>query len=299
MIYIFTHYDVLNHIVDMLSHTLLEYNIEHTICNNQNIINYILNVKDNDIFILLWYFWYNENIINNFNHIVQKIKDKIIFINTEGYHDMNKSNDIIIKIILKCSKLIIDYSYENINYYVNNNIKNYVILPFAYSKYYEIIYQSHQSNQLNENISDSIDGVDILFYGSLSERRKKILLTVQKFALKNKYTFLFTNNIFEYKKKIQIISKSKIILSIKKVDSIITNDLFRLGLLISNKKFFIAESYNNIINDQLKHFMPMFNSEEDLIEKISYFLNNEEECKQRSENLYNYCINNLIYNELE
>lgn len=216
-----------------------------------------------------------------------KVPNKYIMINTEPINLDHWQN--ILKNAIENALFIIDYSYGNENIYKNMNINNYFILPIGYCDLHEFIYN-------NSNLSTDKD-IDILFYGSLTERRKNILEVIQKFANKNNINLVIrNNNLYDYNEKSSILSRTKIVITIasREPEILKTNDMFRLSFLLSNKIFFITEKIgDNIVEDDIfGKYIEYYNTIEELKSKILYYLNNLEERENKVEELYNFAKNN-------
>jgi len=200
----------------------------------------------------------------------------------------------ILKDAINNSLFIIDYSYGNENIYKDMNISNYFILPIAYCEYHEHIYR---------NLSNYQD-IDILFYGSITNRRKFILNELKTFLNKNNINILVRHNdLYDYKEKSYILSRTKIVITITSRDPKIlkTNDMFRLSFLLSNKIFFIAEKIGDTIieDDIFGDYIEYYSKMEELQNKILYYIKNEEKRKDKANKLYeysklNYNIENLF-----
>jgi hypothetical protein len=168
-------------------------------------------------------------------------------------------------------------------------INNYFILPIGYCPLHENIY--------NNSILSSNKDIDILFYGSLTERRKDILQEIQKFSLENKFNLLVRNNdMYDYSDKSNILSRTKIVITIasREPEILKTNDMFRLSFLLSNKIFFITEKIgDNIIeNDIFGNYIEYYMKIQELKDKIIYYLNEGEKRNNKATNLYNFAKTN-------
>jgi len=186
-------------------------------------------IKKEDIVIDIFYNVYQYNLAKNINHYLNskniathlitdinemlfynknlKYKQNILFI--LSYNKLNPK----IQSLLKDSKYVI-FQLENL--IENVNIHNYIEL-FKYAMYiYE--YNSYNLKYYNEHVKDKIhifnppistkESIDILFYGTLNERRNKILN-----ELKKKYNITIVTNIFGEKLN-ELIKRSHIILNI-------------------------------------------------------------------------------------
>lgn len=97
--------------------------------------------------------------------------------------------------------------------------------------------------------------IDVLFYGVLSERRKKIL---DQINVPNKIIFhesppIYGEELWKY------INRSKIVLSISCYDDRYEPDWFRIAPLLSNKIFVICENVGDENFNKLKNHIPICN----------------------------------------
>jgi hypothetical protein len=155
---------------------------------------------------------------------------KLIIYNTESLE--LESNRYIIDILFKfkLKSIILDYSYKNYLHLKNINI-NAKFFPFGYYHYFS----SYKKKEKEKEI-------DFLFFGNLTKRRNNILNKLKDL----KYNVVAVNNIFNKKKKSELINKSKICLDIFRTDNN-SNNMHRLMELIGNKAFVISEKGNDIV----------------------------------------------------
>lgn len=276
MIYLYYSCYVLKHIIDMFSYVLIKNNIEHKITDN---INY---ESDKDLWIGIW------------NNCSVKMPKNYITINVEPLRCKFWSTQLQNK--LKKSLYIFDYSASHTEIYQSWNYKNFCIIPFGYCGLHEKLYNKYiGANKVNKTI-------DILFYGSVTDRRKKILIKLAEHAKNKNLKFIIrSNDLYDTKQKLELISQSKIILSISNDEPCLlqTNDLLRLSLLVSTKSFVICEEVGDRkIEDELKKNMIFYNSYEELIEKIDYYLSNTDEINNIAESTYNFCKEKMNLEDL-
>lgn len=253
----------LHHIIEIFMYILYKNNIT---C----ILKYELE-NDNEV----WLGIFNDG----------KVPNKYIMINTEPIN-LDYWNSTL-KNVIQNALFIIDYSYGNENVYKSMNINNYFILPIGYCELHEYIYN-------NSVLSPpEYKDIDILFYGALTERRKNILDVIQKFTNENNINLVIrNNNLYDYNEKSNILSRTKIVITIssREPNIIKTNDMFRLSFLLSNKIFFISERIgDNIIeNDIFGNYIEYYSEIEELKSKIMYYINNTEERENKANRLYNF-----------
>jgi hypothetical protein len=215
--------------------------INKIIKTNYNIeLEYVYNfnnlVNSDQTIILLNIYSLNLHLIE----ILKNYNSKIIIINTEYINNFN-INNMICKIHNECKNInILEYNVLNISIYKQkfNNIKWYFI-PLCYNIYLEEYYNSQITNKINYNNKD----IDIIFYGSLNNRRNLILEN-----LKNKYNIVIVpsdNSKNTNKELCCLIERSKIVLNIIYYADNNIFDYYRNSFLLANKILLISESPAN------------------------------------------------------
>ena len=128
-----------------------------------------------------------------------------------------------------------DYSKQNINAFVKLGVTNLMHLPLGYV---------HQLNRIKA--SDYPD-IDVLFYGSLNDRRSKIIDAL-------KAANLNVVNVFGVygAERDALISRSKIVLNIHFYDSKIF-EIARISYLLSNGVCVVSETGNDPIESEFKN----------------------------------------------
>ena len=169
------------------------------------------------------------------NQIITKYNYKVILIQTEPLYIFHKLWYKIRRTIRKFNKKIhiVEYQPKNINFYKDKKVMNnkYTYCPFSF---------------LPIKIFDNNEKIyDILFYGTLTPRRERILD-----KLKNKYNIIIKNNFKNLEEQNFYVSRAKIVLSIFFCKSNDVFDYFRLSPLISSNIFYIAENPYNLHHDQ-------------------------------------------------
>jgi len=190
----------------------------------------------------------NTYIIYGAHHVIEKFPKNYIIIQLEqsgvGYFDHQNNfinndyktfNRKYISILQK-AKQVWDYSHENIKFL--EKIKDIKI------KYFPISYSPYLT-QLN-NIQNPIQkNIDVLFLGSLNQRRKNI---IQKIKNKGLHIEVY-NDLYDNDRLMKILS-SKIILNIHYFENAIL-ETHRLSYLFANKCFVISETSRDETTDQL------------------------------------------------
>lgn len=125
---------------------------------------------------------------------------------------------------------------------------------------------------------------DITFVGSKTDRRKKILATLEK------YFNIFTPNIWDSKEINEVFNKSKIVLNMHLSDMLNTET--RIGEVLGSGSFLLTEelSSQELFSDG-EHLIQWYKGDiEDLIKKVQYYLLNEDEREKIAENGYHFAI---------
>lgn len=216
----------------------------------------IIDKYNNDINIdedIIIYFNKYEN--NNIE-IFEKVKKKILILSEPLYIEKNKH--IIEYINNNKFLMILNYNKNNNKFIKNHNI---VYTPLLYCNWLEKVY--NDSIKYWKHNKD----IDILFFGEVTKRRRKLKYKLQKQNIK-KIIFKNFNN---YTELIKNINRTKIVLVLYAYDDVYDKkiDTYRINLLLSNKIFFIHEKiindydifkdniifskYDNIVNTCLKY----------------------------------------------
>ena len=127
---------------------------------------------------------------------------------------------------------------------------------------------------------------DVLFYGSMNERRRSILDNINNVKILNGETSSFGNNLW-----VDYINKSKIILSIAYYEPS-NNDLFRIAPLLSNRCFVISEKCNDEEFNQNPYLLTA--EKKDIPKLCEYYVNRPLERLEWINKGYEYIKNNPI-----
>ena len=160
--------------------------------------------------------------------------------------------------LIQNSRQIWDYSQENIKYLKSINIENVSLLRFGYHPKMEVL-----------NFNKKKD-IDILFYGSMSERRRNILVKLKNMGYKVKVLW----NIYGHERN-HFIERSKVILNIKSLEISLLEE-HRLSFLLNNSCFFISESPNFNENTNYNNDF-IFCDYNKIVETCEFYLNPENE----------------------
>ena len=207
----------------------------------ENITQYIEVISDcsqiyderNTIFIM-----FMIDLQNNIHHIneLKNIKT-IIFINTEHY--TNAYLHINLNIINSPKYHIWDFSPRNISAFNT-------YYPYIQTHYLPLLYNTFLTNYYNSQITQKINysskTIDILFFGTMNERRRNILNKLQyKYVVKiiSIEDRLTDSQLFDF------IENSKLVLNIFYYEEFVF-DYYRSAILIANKINTIYETPHNI-----------------------------------------------------
>jgi len=261
MIKIYSRHIVFKDIVNSLYYSIK--NLGYKVSITDNIIS-----NNEDIYILIG--------AAEFIDIVPKRYIVFQFEQTNISYNNNKDiwfTDKYIK-LLKNADYVWDYSNDNINYLRNNfNIKNTFYVPIRYSVVLDNLPKIKESNK----------DIDILFMGSINERRRNILDKLEK-----KYKLHIASNNLWNEEREHLISRSKIVLNIQFYDNGIL-ELVRLSYLLSGNTFIISENgrEDKLIEEMRKYMiLGKYNSLEILLKK--YLENPEERNRKKKEFIENW-----------
>lgn len=261
MIKIYSRHIVFKDIVNSLYYSIK--NLGYKVCITDNIIS-----NNEDIYILVG--------AAEFIDIVPKRYIVFQFEQTNISYNNNKDiwfTDKYIK-LLKNADYVWDYSNDNINYLRNNfDIKNTFYVPIRYSLILDNFPKIKESNK----------DIDILFMGSINERRRNILDKLEK-----KYKLHIASNNLWNEEREHLISRSKIVLNIQFYDNGIL-ELVRLSYLLSGGAFIISENgrEDKLIEEMRKYMiLGRYNSLEILLKK--YLENPEERNLKKKEFIENW-----------
>jgi len=175
------------------------------------------------------------------------------------------SFDKRIKFILNNAISIWDYSNKNIEFLKKNKIPAYYI-PIGYHKELEII----------KKVPETDKDIDILFYGSIGERRKEILD-----KLSENYNVKALFGVYGSKRD-EFIGRAKIVLNIHHYSSQMLETV-RLSYLLNNRVFIISE---NSSENPYSELDIEFSSYDEIIPRCSYFLKNDRIREQKRNKNY-------------
>jgi hypothetical protein len=245
------------------------------------------NFDDNQLYIM----YATEDFINYPKKFIcmqfEQLNARINYLSRNNYEDFK--NTILNK--FKKALYIFDYSYANANFLKNNNILNVIELPYSYT------------SSLSYNVQPTLLSerkIDILFYGNVNTRRKRILKKMKKINIVIKNSNLWDNNLKELGKisfdKTNLIKYTKIVLNIKYDDpsySIIETP--RIIHAISNGCLVISESSSDCkLNNQLKENIVICHHTQ-IEDMCLFYLSNPNILQKKIDKTYNWLINKYKY----
>ena len=195
------------------------------------------------------------------------------------------------------SKLTWDYSTSNINKFdetIKKKIKLFKIPLISYYYFKPDIYNKYiTNNEKNDNIICKNEIYDVLFFGHMNERRHKIINYIIK-KLNNKYKFRYITGLYG-DALFEKILQSKIVLNIHYYQGSIL-ETCRINEILSCNKLVISElpdisdiDNKNYYNDLIIYYENI----DDLIDKITFYLENKEMYDLKINNNKKFIDNNL------
>ena len=229
------------------------------------------------------------DMFNDAKTVINKnISKEYYFFNTTN--DLELTNDFIniklhdlILLFYSKAKHIITSISENIKYLKLNNVTNvHYNIPTSYSIINNFIPFTIKSNYI----------YDVIFYGTLHIRlthRHNILETIKNYCIIQNILYLQSDRLFD-KEKNDILNQTKIVLHIPSISNLKHFPWQKISELMCKKVFFIIEENEEMYALNLDKTIIYYKSNDidDLIQKITYYLNNEEKRKTVINNCYNY-----------
>lgn len=186
-----------------------------------------------------------------------------------GFYDMGQGYDLALEM----------YD-ENVR--IPAGTQNVVYCPVGYSP----VWESH--------LPEVEEGIDVLFYGSFTDRRKSFEFDIRS---KTDLNVIFTQDHYGLERD-KFIMRSKIVLNIK------AHDLWSYGPMHclptqANKKFMLAEKANGGYGPFKPgvHFVE-YNGIDDCKEKIRYWLAHDKERKEFAINAYSDMVKTCDFTEI-
>lgn len=175
--------------------------------------------------------------------------------------------------LLQNAQYIWDYSRENITYLSNKyKFTNTMYVPLRYS----------ESIRTCPQLRESEKTIDVLFLGSMSERRKKLLDRLQE----SNYTIHIARNNLWNQERDKLVAQSKIVLNIQYYDNGIL-EMPRLTYLLSNGIFVISEKGREpSIASEMSNYLILC-SYARLEQQIMYYLGRPDLRKKKTKEFFN------------
>jgi hypothetical protein len=205
------------------------------------------------------------------------VTTKVIFI--QGDYIINHSPDDFnlmynyVNIRNPSNSYILEYNPLNVHFY-NNNFTNlkFCYVPLLYSRYLEQLYDPHRLR-----IPISHRPIDVLYLGSLNDRREKMINRIR--TNHNLVQVQFITDIKEY---VELIERSKLVINIFSKEDNKPFDYYRLAFLYSNKVLVINEKMEHVDKtvDEIPQTMSsvMINVEyDDLPNSVDLYLSKSQE----------------------
>jgi len=264
--------------------------------NSSNIIDYLV-INKNNIFILddltisilIQSYKNYQDIIDNF------VSNNKYYILINEYFMNEKliitgcgiENYEFTKLLFTNSLKTVLLNTRNIRYLLDNNINNYEYFP-AYG--YSLI------NNIKP-IENNDKEIDVLWYGnigntSFSSYRRKIIKMLDFHCKKNNIHFKQYDNLYD--EKDIILSKTKIVIHIPQKKDYHILSWAKIVELMAKKVFFIIEENEEIFIKNLENIICISkrNNFNELLNKIIYYLQNEDKRNEYIENSFYFIKNN-------
>ena len=255
-----------------------------------NVLKYILIKEKHIVYITEEINLKNENLyIILFSQKVKVYPKNYIIYNLEQ-KDISPWINQKFELSIIHSKRSWDYSHSNIN-----KFNSYIQKKITYFKLplidYNLILNMNNLNPSNNLVKFSllnnfyIQDFDILFYGLMNFKRKKILKLIEN-NVNRKFKMQIISNIFGYY-LFEFIKKAKIILNISFYDNALL-ECYRINEVQSCKKLVISfyPNKDDTINyEYYKDSVVFVNSIPEMINSINFYLNNKDEYDKKINNI--------------
>lgn len=174
-----------------------------------------------------------------------------IFVNAEPLHILVNAEPLHVKRwgdytdwfkAMKNAKAVWGYKRQDAEFVEKLGVPFHLV-PFGYAPYYETIFQEHnEGKKLQQDI-------DVLFFGSISERRRRILDELKQRGM-NVHVASEHNHVWGEKLD-ELLARSKIVLGIHYYDEpqMQIVDLARVDHLLSNQLFVVHERPSRFASD--------------------------------------------------
>lgn len=246
---------------------------------------------------------YLPHIIRLKDKTVQKLKQKIIIINTEplyvSYKDTTYFKTIKHSITKFNTYQVWDYTYKNINLLKQKNLSN-INNKKVEIKYLPSLYNSFLETDFNNylNKKNPKKDIDVLFFGGLNLRRHIIKQQLID-ELPNKNITFVNKKYLKQEKNMQynLINRSKIVLVIHHYNVDMPIDYYRISTLLANKIFVIHESIQDEDKNSNEYKLlkdMIFCDYENIVKTCKKYLDSEQNERDKiAEKCYNVFKNEL------
>lgn len=157
-----------------------------------------------------------------------------------------------------------DYSQSNIEQLAHLGITSVQYVPIGYISQLTRIYQTEED-------------IDVLFYGSLNERRWHIIQSLKAHGVKAEAVFGVYGN-----ERDQLIARSKIVLNVHFYEAKVL-EAVRVSYLLANQRFVISERGSNPVEEAAFSAGVVFADYDDLVKTCLDFLSSSEDRKRIAE----------------
>jgi hypothetical protein len=208
--------DCMTYLSDCLSKDLLKYKINTFVCNTNKIKDYMYLIDRNNVYFLFTCIFKIHIELPKNKYIIYQLEQNIN--NNISHHYKNYKNYYN---VFKNALYIFDYSIVNMNVLKKKNIEcNYLPIPYKYEKYLE-----NNENKL----------FDILFIGSINERRRRILN-----KLSEKYNVYTPITPIYGKELINLMNQCKILINIHFYENAIL-EIPRINEALNTNIYIVSE----------------------------------------------------------
>ena len=193
-----------------------------------------------------------------------------IFVNAEPLHVERWSNNTDWFKAMKNAKAIWGYVRHHAEF-VEKLGTPFHFVPFGYAPYYETIFQKHNEGKTLQQ------DIDVLFFGVMSERRRRILDKLKQRGM-NVYVASEDNPVWGEKLD-ELLTRSKIVLGIHYYDEPEAQiaDLARVDHLLSNRLFVVHERPSRFASDPAFEQNVTTCEYDDIPDTCAHFLTRPEE----------------------
>lgn len=219
---------------------------------------------------------FTDNIYITFIPFDQLAPNKYIVYNFEQF-TTNKIWDISYINFLKNAIYTIDYSILNVIKLTEYNINSYFLS-----------YMPHKINKYTTNISKDID---ILFIGTLNNRRLEWLNQLSNFNIK------IVNNIF-FDNSLELFARSKILLNIHYYEGDTVLEVTRIIPGLENNCIILSELSNDEYYDNLYKDIIKWTTKKSIIDDINNILINYDKLIEINNKKFHHLSTNINYSDI-